>query len=113
MQPKHPKLVDDYIKEYLLSPYKIKILEVKNRSYKFHHGFDNSDYINKINILKDNIMLINANINHKYFDKMDILFRESRDEAAAKLGLTNDHITRIRREIKEQFYNLMIQEMLI
>ena len=113
MQPKHPKLVDDYIKEYLLSQYKIKILEVKNRSYKFHHGFDNSDYINKINILKDNIMLINANINHKYFDKMDILFRESRDEAAAKLGLTNDHITRIRREIKEQFYNLMIQEMLI
>ena len=58
-------------------------------------------------------MLINANINHKYFDKMDILFRESREEAAAKLGLTNDHITRIRREIKEQFYNLMIQEMLI
>lgn len=113
MQPKHPKLVDNYIKEYLLSPYKIKILEAKNRSYKFHNGIDSYDYINKINILKNNIMLINANINHKYFDKMDILFRESREEAAAKLELTNDHITRIRREIKDQFYNLMIQEGLI
>lgn len=113
MQPKHPKLVDNYIKEYLLSPYKIKILEAKNRSYKFHNGFDSSDYINKINSLKDNIILINANINHKYFDKMDILFRGSREEASAKLELTNDHITRIRREIKDQFYNLMIQEGLI
>ena len=113
MQPKHPKLVDNYIKEYLLSPYKIRLLEVKNRSYKFHHGFDNSDYINKINILKDNIKLINANINHRYFDKIDVLFKYSRQEASLKLCITKDHITRIRREIREQFYNLMIQERLI
>ena len=110
---KHPKEVGKYIKEYLNSPYKIEILEIENKSYRLYNGFDNSDYINKINILKDNIMLINANINHKYFDKMDILFRESRQEASLKLYITKDHITRIRREIREQFYNLMIQERLI
>ena len=110
---KHPKEVGKYIKEYLNSPYKIEILEIENESYRLYNGFDNSDYINKINILKDNIMLINANINHKYFDKMDILFRESRQEASLKLYITKDHITRIRREIREQFYNLMIQERLI
>ena len=111
--PKYPKEVDKYINDYLMIPYKIKILEVENNYYKSIHGRNNTKILNKIKLMENKMQMIEQNIDHKHFKHIDLLFRYPREDVGEKLNITDDHITRIRREIKEQFYNLMMQEGLI
>ena len=109
MQSKYPKEVDQLIHEYIISPYRLQILEVRNNHYKYLHGRDDKKIIKNIKLIQANMQMIEANIKHKHFKNLDILFRYTGKDAGEKLGIKEKTVSVIKNQIRSQFYDLMNQ----
>ena len=99
------KKVDNFINEYRILKYKIKILEIKkdyaiyNNNIKQIKRLDNS-----INKLKEFDNMVKANIKNEYLELVEI-FNISLNEAVEELGISK--VMKLKNNIREEFYKIL------
>lgn len=104
----YTRLVDRYIKDYILAPYKIKVLKLNI------DGLGDKEAEKEMNRLYDFMELVRDNIEDEYLMDLDLLFRYSTKEIMERSSYCNKrNIAYTKKKIRKKFYDLMIQEGLL
>ena len=103
------KRIDNFIKEYLLLDIRIKIAKAKI----IHARYNN----NEITATKQQGILhqleqlkldIESNIDNKYLEYLKI-FKMDTDEAIQELNINKTNLTKLKKEIRHEFYDMVIK----
>ena len=103
------KRIDDFIKEYLLIDIRIKISKAKIIHARYNNNVltvnKQQDILHQLEQLKTNI---ESNINNKYLEylrvfKMDIV------EAMEEFNINKNNLFKLKKEIREEFYDMVIK----
>ena len=101
------KVIDDFIRKYLLLDTRIKIAKAKIKLAEYNN---NSFTVNKQkNILQEQEQLksdIESNINNKYLEFIHI-FKMDITEAMQELNINKNNLFKLKREIREEFYKII------
>ncbi|MDU4935178.1 MAG: hypothetical protein E6X43_07615 [Peptostreptococcaceae bacterium] len=104
----YTRLVDRYIKDYILAPYKVKVLKLDINE------LGNKETEKEINRLYDFMELIKDNIEDEYLMDLDLLFRYSIKEITERSNYYNkNNISKIKKKVRKKFQDLMVQEGLL
>lgn len=104
----YTRLVDRYIKDYILAPYKVKVLKLDI------NGLGDKEAEKEINRLYDFMELIKDNIEDEYLMDLDLLFRYSIKEITERSNYYNkNNISKIKKKVRKKFQDLMVQEGLL
>ena len=101
------KRVDNFINDYRILKYKIRVLEIKkdyaiyNNNIKQIKRLDNS-----INKLKEFDNMVKANIKNEYLELVEI-FNISLNEAVEELGISKGKVMKLKNNIREEFYKIL------
>ena len=101
------KVIDDFIRKYLLLDTRIKIAKAKIK----HAEYENNSFtVNKQkNILQKLEQLksdIESNINNKYLEYIKV-FKMDITEAMQELNINKNNLFKLKREIREEFYKII------
>ena len=101
------KVIDDFIRKYLLLDTRIKIAKAKIKHAEYE---SNRFTVNKQkNILQELEQLksdIESNIDNKYLDYLKV-FKMDVDEAMQELNISKGNLFKLKREIREEFYKII------
>lgn len=104
----YTRLVDRYIKDYILAPYKVKVLKLDINE------LGNKETEKEINRLYDFMELVKDNIEDEYLMDLDLLFRYSIKEITERSNYYNkNNISKIKKKVRKKFQDLMVQEGLL
>ena len=101
------KVIDDFIRKYLLLDTRIKIAKAKIK----HAEQENNRFtVNKQkNILQELEQLksdIESNINNKYLEYIKV-FKMDITEAMQELNINKNNLFKLKKEIREEFYKII------
>ena len=101
------KVIDDFIRKYLLLDTRIKIAKAKIK----HAEYENNRFTvsKQKNILQELEQLksdIESNINNKYLEFIHI-FKMDITEAMQELNINKNNLFKLKREIREEFYKII------
>ena len=101
------KVIDDFIRKYLLLDTRIKIAKAKIK----HAEQENNRFtVNKQkNILQELEQLksdIESNINNKYLEYIKV-FKMDIPEAIQEFNINKNNLFKLKREIREEFYKII------
>lgn len=101
------KVIDDFIRKYLLLDTRIKIAKAKIR----HAEYENNRFTvsKQKNILQELEQLksdIESNINNKYLEFIHI-FKMDNNEAMQMLNMKRTKLCNLKNEIREEFYKII------
>lgn len=103
------KRIDDFIKEYLLIDIRIKIAKAKITHARYNK---NASTVNKqqdvVHQLEQLKLDIESNINNKYLDYLKV-FKMDTDEAIQELNINKTNLSKLKKEIREEFYDMVIK----
>lgn len=101
------KVIDDFIRKYLLLDTRIKIAKAKIKHAEYNN---NSFTINKQkNILQELEQLkatIESNIDNRYLEFIHI-FKMDIPEAMQEFNINKNNLFKLKREIREEFYKII------
>ena len=101
------KVIDDFIRKYLLLDTRIKIAKAKIRHAEYNN---NSFTVNKQkNILQKLEQLksdIESNINNKYLGYIKV-FKMDVVEAMQEFNINKNNLFKLKKEIREEFYKVL------
>ena len=109
MRADERKRIDDFIKEYLLIDIRIKISKAKIIHARYNNNVltvnKQQDILHQLEQLKTNI---ESNIDNKYLEylrvfKMDIV------EAMEEFNINKNNLFKLKKEIREEFYDMVIK----
>lgn len=103
------KRIDNFIKDYLLLDIRIKITKAKITHARYNN---NALTVNKQqNILHQLEQLkveIESNIDNKYLQYIRV-FKMDTDEAIQGLNISKNNLFKLKKEIREEFYDMVIK----
>ena len=103
------KRIDDFIKEYLLLDIRIKISKAKMMHAEYNN---NVSTVNKQQMLCQQLeqlkVEIESNIDNKYLEYLKV-FKMDVAEATQVLSISKANLTKLKKEIREQFYDMVIK----
>ena len=101
------KVIDDFIRKYLLLDTRIKIAKAKIRHAEYNN---NSFTVNKQkNILQELEQLksdIESNIPDKHLEYIKV-FKMDITEAMQELNINKNNLFKLKKEIREEFYKII------
>lgn len=101
------KRIDNFIKEYLLLDIKIKISKAKLIHARYNNKRIEVNKLEKVlhqlEQLKANI---ESNINNKYLEYIKV-FKMDVDEAVQELNISKANLSKLKKEIREEFIKAM------
>ena len=101
------KRIDDFIKEYLLLDIKIKISKAKMIHAEYNNNVltvnKQQDILHQLEQLKTNI---ESNIDNKYLEYLKV-FKMNTDEATQALNINKTNLSKLKKEIREEFYKII------
>ena len=109
MRADERKRIDNFIKEYLLLDIRIKIAKAKI----IHARYNNNEItVNKqqdmVHQLEQLKLDIESNIDNKYLGYLKI-FKMDTDEATQVLSISKANLFKLKKEIREEFYDMVIK----
>lgn len=103
------KRIDDFIKEYLLLDTRIKIAKAKIIHAEYNN---NASTVNKqqdvVHHLEQLKLDIESNIDNKYLEYLRV-FKMDTDEAIQELNINKANLSKLKKEIREEFYDMVIK----
>ena len=101
------KVIDDFIRKYLLLDTRIKIAKAKIK----HAEYNNNSFtvIKQKNILQELEQLkatIECNIDNKYLEYIKV-FKMDTDEAMQELNISKNNLFKLKKEIREEFIKVI------
>ena len=109
MRADERKRIDDFIKEYLLIDIRIKIAKAKLTHARYNNNVltvtKQQDILHQLEQLK---LDIESNINNKYLQYLKV-FKMDTDEATQVLSISKANLFKLKKEIREEFYDMVIK----
>ena len=109
MRADERKRIDDFIKEYLLLDIRIKILKAKITHARYNNKRIEVNKLQKVlhNLeqLKTNI---ESNIDNKYLEYIKV-FKMDISEAIQEFNINKNNLFKLKKEIREEFYDMVIK----
>ena len=107
MRADERKRIDDFIKEYLLIDIRIKISKAKIIHARYNNNVltvnKQQDILHQLEQLK---LDIESNIDNKYLEYLKI-FKMDTDEATQALNINKANLSKLKKEIREEFYKII------
>ena len=109
MRAAERKRIDDFIKEYLLLDTRIKIAKAKIIHARYNNNVltvnKQQDILHQLEQLKTNI---ESNINNKYLEYIKV-FKMDISEAIQEFNVNKNNLFKLKKEIREEFYDMVIK----
>ena len=103
------KRIDNFIKDYLLLDIRIKITKAKLTHSEYNGNRLKVNKLQKVLHQLEQLKLdIESNINNKYLEYLKI-FKMDTDEATQVLSISKANLTKLKKEIREEFYDMVIK----
>ena len=107
MRADERKRIDDFIKEYLLLDIRIKIATAKIIHARYNNNVltlnKQQHILHQLEQLK---LDIESNIDNKYLEYLKI-FKMDTDEATQALNINKANLSKLKKEIREEFYKII------
>ena len=101
------KRIDNFIKEYLLLDIRIKITKAKLIHSEYNGNRLKVNKLQKVlHQLEQLKMDIESNINNKYLEYVKV-FKMDIDEAIQELNISKNNLFKLKKEIREEFYEII------
>ena len=101
------KKVDEFIKDYILTDPKVKIVKAKIEYEKFKNNkLEVKRYTKKLQELEHIREIVESNVKVEYLEMLEI-FRLTTNESIEEFGILRHNLFKLKNEIREEFYKVL------